>query len=922
MPSQQIDVLQYPQDLTGELESNLVHEEVTLTAVNREDFNIIIPRCAPFYHGSVRLTKQGTNEILTFGKDYYIGGIFEGISPYTKNNQEVGSIIILLDQTMGGNFTLDYQTLGGDYILDETRFIALLKNKILNPVMVKWEEIHDKPIVYPADPHVHTPHDLDHYEALIAELSRLGQTLQQVVGDDKRGTPSYNQMLVTLIEQGLILEQLANRLANLQKELTQSTTGKISDALDKVDKALALSKQLTDNLNDAVTANLNKLKSDLTAYVNQEIEKLTNANSETGNRLTELLNKLRKQVQDDIAVELDKLKKKDVAHDSAIASLSSQITAGLATVAADATQLINELRNEATVKFNAILNNMVVKTGVPKQTIEGILEATHFESNSFGNDNGKVKFVNQNNVKQVQTTIGTKPVLSVNENGITVDGYISTSTGILALRTTDSEFTGLKIGESYKVELIRSGLHPVTKEGVAVYADLVVGDVTSKQTGKQLSKAVNIDGDKMNGPLGLVSHNLSRVATTANDWDWAGVRFTGGVVENGFAHGANELLMTPEKGRRHSGSTLGMKSVSRGEKQFTRGFIGSYSTTGAYVSQPELLTSDFVVDDVEATLPTLFELNEKKYALPSTDAVKAYTKKQLDKIYTNPTFKGKVNIQSTNNVGLTISRDTPQSGESQPSVGISLHLEGYGSGGIYHGMNAANKNCITLYSLKDTENHAWLEITKDGIKHSGLGSLETKFITWDSVYNWSENKQRIGDVVNKIVKVDGTGDISAGRGITFRAPFDAPAEQADKRIGISYAYDNAHGGVGLFVGGFMNVHHLGLRSDLRSKEDLKLIDNPLEKLDHLHGYTYKMKADENGRRAGVIAQEVEKVLPEVVTADKNGLLSVDYSGLVGLLIEAVKALKEENEVLKMEVRNLRSGIQSISREIAEDRKRW
>lgn len=922
MPSQQINVLQYPQDLTGELESNLVHEEVTLTAVNREDFNIIIPRCAPFYHGSVRLTKRGTNEILTFGKDYYIGGIFEGISPYTKNNQEVGSIIILLDQTMGGNFTLDYQTLGGDYILDETRFIALLKNKILNPVMVKWEEIHDKPIVYPADPHVHTPHDLDHYEALIAELSRLGQTLQQVVGDDKRGTPSYNQMLVTLIEQGLILEQLANRLANLQKELTQSTTGKISDALDKVDKALALSKRLTDNLNDAVNANLNKLKNELTVYVNSEIEKLTNANNETGNRLTELLNKLRKQVQDDIAVELDKLKKKDIAHDNSIVSLTNQITTGLATVAADATQLINELRNESTVKFNAILNNMVVKTGATKQKVEGILEADHFESTSFGNENGKMKFINQGNVKQVQTAIGTKPVLTVNETGISVDGIVTSLTGILALRATGMEFTGLKIGESYKVELIRSGLNPITKEGTPVYADLIVNDVTAKQTGKQLSKAVNIDGDKMAGPLGLVTANLSRVAMTAEDWDWTGFRFTGGVVENGLIHGANELLITPEKGRRNNGTTFGMKHISRGEKNFTRGYIGSYSPTGKYVSQYELLTDAFVTDNVEGPYPTLFEISDNKYTIPTSEAVKSYTKKQINKVYNNPTFSGLVNIETSDRVGLSISRKTPlPNDETLPSVGVSFILPGHGNGGVYHGINNAGNSFIKLFSMKNTDN-AWLEITKEGIYHSGLGNLSEKFITWDNIYNWSESKQRIGDVINKIVKVDSNGDISAGRGIIFRAPLDAPAEQADKRVGISYAYDDKHGGVGLFVSGFMNVHHLGLRSDLRSKEDLKLIDKPLEKLSHLHGYTYKMKADSTGRRAGVIAQEVEKVLPEAVNQDESGLLSVDYSGLVGLLTEAVKALKEENEVLKMEVRNLRDSIQSLSREIAIDKKRW
>ena len=96
-------------------------------------------------------------------------------------------------------------------------------------------------------------------------------------------------------------------------------------------------------------------------------------------------------------------------------------------------------------------------------------------------------------------------------------------------------------------------------------------------------------------------------------------------------------------------------------------------------------------------------------------------------------------------------------------------------------------------------------------------------------------------------------------------------------------------------------------SDLRYKKDIELIDHPLEKIDEIRGVTYKMKADEfpeNGftdeAQAGVIAQEVEAVLPQVVVTDQNGYKAVDYSKMVPLLIEGIKELKKQTEELKKE----------------------
>lgn len=84
-------------------------------------------------------------------------------------------------------------------------------------------------------------------------------------------------------------------------------------------------------------------------------------------------------------------------------------------------------------------------------------------------------------------------------------------------------------------------------------------------------------------------------------------------------------------------------------------------------------------------------------------------------------------------------------------------------------------------------------------------------------------------------------------------------------------------------------------SDIRLKTNIEKIENALDKVCQLSGYTYDMN---NKRSTGVIAQEVEKVLPEVVQDREDGYKTVAYGNMIGLLIEAIKELKEEIKVIK------------------------
>ena len=115
-------------------------------------------------------------------------------------------------------------------------------------------------------------------------------------------------------------------------------------------------------------------------------------------------------------------------------------------------------------------------------------------------------------------------------------------------------------------------------------------------------------------------------------------------------------------------------------------------------------------------------------------------------------------------------------------------------------------------------------------------------------------------------------------------------------------------------------------SDGRLKENLKIISNPIEKITKLTGYTYNTNElgktlldtkDDNDSKVGLIAQDLQKVLPEAVKLapfdrDEDGnsksgenYLTIQYEKIVPLLVEAIKEQQIKIENLTIEVENLK-----------------
>ena len=104
------------------------------------------------------------------------------------------------------------------------------------------------------------------------------------------------------------------------------------------------------------------------------------------------------------------------------------------------------------------------------------------------------------------------------------------------------------------------------------------------------------------------------------------------------------------------------------------------------------------------------------------------------------------------------------------------------------------------------------------------------------------------------------------------------------------------------AGHFTATGNVTAYSDKRLKDDIQPIEGALEKVSTLSGNTYQrndlLDKDPERRYAGVIAQEVEVVLPEAVSESEDGTKTVDYNAVIALLVESIKELKAEVEQLK------------------------
>jgi methyl-accepting chemotaxis protein len=198
-----------------------------------------------------------------------------------------------------------------------------------------------------------------------------------------------------------------------------------------------------------------------------------------------------------------------------------------------------------------------------------------------------------------------------------------------------------------------------------------------------------------------------------------------------------------------------------------------------------------------------------------------------------------------------------------------------------------------------------------------IDNLESSDLTIDGVKTFSSNLQ-VGtanlfvDTVSSNVGVGTTTPtytLDVNGDINFTGTFYQGGSQFVSSLWTSNVdtlyYNTSNVGIGNSYAGYElhvegNVYatqDISAFSDARFKENVEPIDSALEKVCSIGGYTYNKIGDPR-RNAGVLAQEVMTVLPEVVHGSEDTNYSVSYGNMVSLLIEAIKELKLEIDELK------------------------
>lgn len=218
----------------------------------------------------------------------------------------------------------------------------------------------------------------------------------------------------------------------------------------------------------------------------------------------------------------------------------------------------------------------------------------------------------------------------------------------------------------------------------------------------------------------------------------------------------------------------------------------------------------------------------------------------------------------------------------------------------YHGSNYLGKNGNSYYQV-DT----WLQFNgQHGLywpsyygAHFSANDLSTY-----TQFTLRGSKNEYGGFYDQYSAVNGFMYDSGGNGGVYR--------EANGRwywyhsVGnncMGIASSATSGSYRLYVSGAIYAtEDIVAYSDRRKKTDIVTIDNALEKVKNLRGVFYtKIGEEEKGRKTGVIAQEINEILPEVVTyaadVDEYG---VSYGNIVGVLIEAIKEQQAQIDDLK------------------------
>ena len=184
-----------------------------------------------------------------------------------------------------------------------------------------------------------------------------------------------------------------------------------------------------------------------------------------------------------------------------------------------------------------------------------------------------------------------------------------------------------------------------------------------------------------------------------------------------------------------------------------------------------------------------------------------------------------------------------------------------------------------------------------------VNGANSSFDTLKEIQDAMATDAELSAAINGLTIGNATITISAGNGLGGGAAFttnqtsnETISLSVNTGNGLTISSDSVQMS-GSYTGTFTATGDICAYSDASLKTNVQTIEGAMGKVDAIRGVTFDRLAD-GSTSTGVIAQELESVLPEAVQTDENGVKMVAYGNVTGLLIEALKELKAEVESLK------------------------
>jgi len=197
------ELQKYPFDPTAVAQTNAISGEiVTLSTVTNQ---IIVPTHTPFYAQGFTLTPQGGNPLVP-GDDYKLVYLYQEATMET-GHEVVTAVALLNENLTTDTLLLSYQTVGERYASEAAAIQEVLSTLEVSDLTVNWDDIKNKPEVFPPADHQHSGYDLVGLSELV-----------EVIGEVKQAVDVSNEAFV---EQ--ILKQLAKKTSDVghSKLITQ-----------------------------------------------------------------------------------------------------------------------------------------------------------------------------------------------------------------------------------------------------------------------------------------------------------------------------------------------------------------------------------------------------------------------------------------------------------------------------------------------------------------------------------------------------------------------------------------------------------------------------------------------------------------------------------------------------------------------------